>query len=233
MVSELPNDTEGTRYEPPRTTRATQRHWLEDSQGESRRQLAHSSNTFVGDSQRDPRAHNGQAFRESIRQREANKWSATTGNTVHALIRRENQNDTLQPMYPNSIINDAFNRHTIAKTIDFKGRPRPENDQPAGTRRTQKTFLPYERTRASFPMAARSKGPSSAPFWWPKTPLAPPSIGNSSSRHESRGITATAAAIPSGGPGQQSSGAPLPRTPPGYLTSARTGKPIHMYNYVN
>ena len=234
MISLAPSAMEAQRYE----TKAggyQQRHWLEDSQGESRMTLAHSGNIFRGESSRDPRANDAANFRASILQREANK-SVHDGNKVLALVRRENQNSTVQPLYPTSIINNAFEKHNIAKTIDFKGRPRPEHNNPFGTRRTQKCFLPYVRTRSDFPRSSSGDN-KSAPYWWPKTPLAPNFNDHVLAAAREMGGGLRVAKEPSTSSRvighQQYQQPPLPRTPPGYLVSARTGNPISVPTYVN
>jgi hypothetical protein len=78
----------------------------------------------------------------SIRQSNTNLH---TGDEGRALIKRESTNSTLQPLYPMSVVNDSFNKHSQARAIDKSCAPKPENAQ--HIQPTQKMYLPYERTR--------------------------------------------------------------------------------------
>ena len=61
------------------------------------------------------------------------------------MIKRENTNSTLQPLYPMSVVNDSFNKHSQARAIDKSCAPKPENARHVHL--TQKMYLPYERTK--------------------------------------------------------------------------------------
>lgn len=44
-----------------------------------------------------------------------------------------------------SVVNDSFNKHSQARSIDQASAPKPENNRYVHL--TQKMYLPYERTR--------------------------------------------------------------------------------------
>jgi hypothetical protein len=48
------------------------------------------------------------------------------GDEVRALLRRNNTNSSLQPLYPMSVVNDSFRKHLEAKAIDHSKPPKPE-----------------------------------------------------------------------------------------------------------
>ena len=215
------------RYEAKSPPGGYKKHWMENSS-----QNHYLSSCYNrGESARDPRAHNKGVFRSSCIQREANKMLMNSGSEMHSLILRENCNNTLQPLYPMSLVNNSFEKHFIAKTVDFKGRPRPENENPPGTRRTQKSYLPYERTRSDFRRSLQGNNTSSAreklqasaaPSWWPKVQNSITKLDSKSGVTTQRGATFASFAQK-----------PRQRTPPGYLVSARSGMPLPLPNYVD
>jgi len=133
--------------------------------------MNHSSNVIKGSHEQNLKTKWNQETYNQVKLTDSIRKS---NNTIHdgkeglALIRRENTNSTLQPLYPISIVNDSFKRHTQARAIDKRNEPKPENARHVHL--TQKMYLPYERTRKDFPITdinmnapARDSGPS----WWP------------------------------------------------------------------
>ena len=91
--------------------------------GESRHELAHSGNVVKGSHENGLQRRWANALvaqrNESILMRRSNE-SVHTGAEGLALVRRENTNSTLQPLYPMSVVNDSFNRHLQAKAIESR-----------------------------------------------------------------------------------------------------------------
>lgn len=254
-ASELPPADAGRRYEPqsapadlsgPSSGGAGAGDMLHHFTGESRHQLAHSSNTVKGahedgvvGSYNTALAYQGA---ESRRLRHANTM-VHNGSEGRALVRRDNTNASLQPLYPMSVVNDSFKKHLEAKAIDRSKPPKPELAQHVHL--TQKMYLPYERTRSHFP-ATSGGGPMHAlaqqqgPGWWPGRDAGPLRVGDPprpspiSKGAAAAGSAGSMAGSTGGGQSAAAGGSHASRptaTPRGFMHDATSGQPLHAPGY--